>query len=158
MNLRGSGYPHHSGGAKFKLHTVTAPSSGKASLFYLGLGKGVKWRRWNLLQCNWWDWTCNLSISSRVPHAHTHTHTTHTHTHTYNLAHATHTYTHTHSSSQSSLSSTPHAPRLKKPVLLPGPHHGKGGALPSTHELIKQHSYLDEGEVWDVLQMCWDIL
>jgi len=106
-----------------KLDTVSAPSSG---LLYLDLGGVPSGEGWSSTTDG--TWTCNLSTSSQMP--------------------CTHTHTHTHSSSQSSLSSTPHAPRLKKPVLLSGPHHGEGGALPSTHELIKRHSYLDEGEVW----------
>ena len=50
------------------------------------------------------------------------------------------------------LSSTPHAPRKKKSVLelLPG---GVGGStssllLPSTHQLLQKHSYIDSGLVY----------
>ena len=49
-------------------------------------------------------------------------------------------------SSLTTLSSTPHAPRQKKPIpFLPQQRHGSLGHLPSTHSLIKQHRYLDEG-------------
>ena len=48
-------------------------------------------------------------------------------------------------SSQTALSSTPHAPRQKKSLpFLPQARHGSLGCLPSTHTLIKHHSYLDE--------------
>lgn len=45
-------------------------------------------------------------------------------------------------SMESSLSSTPHAPRVKKPLAL---LKSNVGVIPSTHDLIKQHSFLDEG-------------
>ena len=50
------------------------------------------------------------------------------------------------------LSSTPHAPRKKRSVLelLPG---GVGGSsssllLPSTHQLLQKHSYIDSGQTY----------
>ena len=45
-----------------------------------------------------------------------------------------------HVHSTSSLSSTPHAPRQKKPIL-------KYGRLPLTRSVVKQHGYLDEGVI-----------
>ena len=57
------------------------------------------------------------------------------------------------------LSSTPHAPRKKRSVLelLPG---GVGGStssllLPSTHQLLQKHSYIDSGQAYvDSMQYC----